>query len=264
MVEQETQPRKRLRTEQGEPPEQGQPGTDAVLGAAPTAPAEGSSPPSIPGNGCMKVAAPASHIPPNMASMGMPCNGCGCGAPLGSNPGMLGIMQQQQQQQQYMMHQMGMLNHMMMMGAIMNPMMGQMMPPTPTDGTLLATASPSSLPDPALVANKLNKLDEDDDVPPGPSSNINHPNYRPPDVEPMPGVTDRRWEGRIKMWFEDKGYGFISNEELKKRFKDLDVFLHQNQKRHFRRGDLVSFSVYPNYRGQPQATELRRSKGSES
>ena len=236
MVEQETQPRKRLRTEQGEPPEQGQPGTDAVLGAAPTAPAEGSSPPSIPGNGCMKVAAPASHIPPNMASMGMPCNGCGCGASLGSNPGMLGIMQQQQQQQQYMMHQMGMLNHMMMMGAIMNPMMGQMMPPTPTDGTLLATASPSSLPDPALVANKLNKLDEDDDdprrtcdslyyvmhaseimpcsvqvdcsssgrccspgicqqpfaeVPPGPSSNINHPNYRPPDVEPMPGWGSR-------------------------------------------------------------------------
>jgi len=171
---------------------------------------------------------------------------------------MLGIMHQQQQ---YMMHQMGMFNHMMMMGAMMSPMMGQMISPTPTDGTLLATTSPSSLPDPALVASKL---DEDDDVPPGPSSNINHPNYRPPDVEPIPGVTDRRWEGRIKMWFEDKGYGFISNEELQKRFKDLDVFLHQNQKRHFRRGDLVTFSVYPNYRGQPQATELRRAKSSES
>ncbi|CAJ1371071.1 unnamed protein product [Effrenium voratum] len=78
------------------------------------------------------------------------------------------------------------------------------------------------------------------EIPPGPSSNINHPNYRPPDVEPIPGITDRRWEGRIKMWFEDKGYGFISNEELKKRFNDLDVFLHLNQKRHFKRGDTVA------------------------
>eukprot|EP00439_Symbiodinium_sp_Y106_P081721 s531_g20.t2 len=228
MLDQETQPRKRQRTEQGVPAELGQPGADGAATASPED-SVGCPDPSMPG--CMKVpVGVSSHVPPGLASMGMPCNGCSCGASLGSHPGMLGIMHQQQQ---YMMHQMGMFNHMMMMGAMMSPMMGQMISPTPTDGTLLATTSPSSLPDPALVASKL---DEDDDVPPGPSSNINHPNYRPPDVEPIPGVTDRRWEGRIKMWFEDKGYGFISNEELKKRFKDLDVFLHQNQKRENRSG----------------------------
>ncbi|CAE7624384.1 unnamed protein product, partial [Symbiodinium pilosum] len=157
-----------------------------------------------------------------------------------------------QQQQQYMLmqqQQMGMFNHMMMMGAMMGPMMGQIIAPAaPADGTsILSGVNPSTLPDPAMSLGKV--VDEDDDVPPGPSTNINHPNYRPPDSEQIPGVTDRRWEGRIKMWFDDKGYGFITNEELKKRFKDLDVFLHQNQKRHFRRGDLVTFSVYANYRG---------------
>ena len=157
MLDQETQPRKRQRTEQGVPAELGQPGADGAATASPED-SVGCPDPSMPG--CMKVpVGVSSHVPPGLASMGMPCNGCSCGASLGSHPGMLGIMHQQQQ---YMMHQMGMFNHMMMMGAMMSPMMGQMISPTPTDGTLLATTSPSSLPDPALVASKL---DEDDDDP---------------------------------------------------------------------------------------------------
>lgn len=56
---------------------------------------------------------------------------------------------------------------------------------------------------------------------------------------------------------QDKGYGFIGNDELKQRFNGMDVFLQTNQKRHFEQGDFVAFSVFKNKRGQPQATELR-------
>ncbi len=62
---------------------------------------------------------------------------------------------------------------------------------------------------------------------------------------------------RFKATNQDKGYGFIGNEELKQRFNGMDVFLQVNQKRHFEQGDFVAFSVFKNKRGQPQATELR-------
>jgi len=100
--------------------------------------------------------------------------------------------------------------------------------------------------------------EEDEDVRPGPSSNSAHPNYRPPEMKHVPGVTDSRFEGRLKLWFEDKGYGFIECEDLKKVYTDIDVFLHENQRRHFNRGDWLSFSVFLNYRGKPQGTELRK------
>lgn len=100
--------------------------------------------------------------------------------------------------------------------------------------------------------------DEDDDVRPGPSSNSAHPNYRPSEMKLVPGVTDRRFEGRLKLWFEDKGYGFIECEDLRKIYPEIDVFLHENQRRHFSRGDYISFSVFLNYRGKPQGTELRK------
>merc|ERR1740123_436185 len=96
-----------------------------------------------------------------------------------------------------------------------------------------------------------------EDVPPGPSSNVTHPNYRPPDMEIVPGLTDRRFEGVLKLWVEDKGFGFIMCEDIRKRYPD-DVFLHSNQKRNFGRGDHVSFGVFLNFKGKPQATELRR------
>jgi len=100
--------------------------------------------------------------------------------------------------------------------------------------------------------------EEDDDVRPGPSSNSAHPNYRPSEMKLVPGVTDRRFEGRLKLWFEDKGYGFIECEDLRKVYPEIDVFLHENQRRHFSRGDYISFSVFLNYRGKPQGTELRK------
>merc|ERR1712039_318574 len=99
--------------------------------------------------------------------------------------------------------------------------------------------------------------EEDEEVRPGPSSNSAHPNYRPPDMKQVPGLTDKRFEGRLKLWFEDKGYGFIDCEDLRE-LTDIGVFLHENQRRQFRKGDYISFNVFLNYRGRPQGTELRR------
>jgi len=101
---------------------------------------------------------------------------------------------------------------------------------------------------------------EDEAAPLGPSSDVSHPNYRPAEMEAIPGVTDRRFEGKLKLWFEEKGYGFIESEELRKIYPDVDVFLHQNQKRHFEKGDSITFSIFMNFRGRPQGTELRRFK----
>lgn len=110
--------------------------------------------------------------------------------------------------------------------------------------------------------NRWDGDEEDEDAPSGPSSSVHHPNYRPPDAEPFPGITDRRFDGKLKLWFEDKGYGFIECDGLKAKFPDVDVFLHQNQKRHFAKGDTITFAVFMNFRGKPQATELRRSRES--
>mmetsp|Transcript_66980 Transcript_66980/g.185503 ORF Transcript_66980/g.185503 Transcript_66980/m.185503 type:complete len:277 (+) Transcript_66980:184-1014(+) len=113
----------------------------------------------------------------------------------------------------------------------------------------------------AMHRRELGDDEEDDeDVRSGPSSSVHHPNYRPVDGEIVPGLTDKRFEGRLKLWFEDKGYGFIECDEIRKKFRDVDVFLHQNQKRHFRRGAWISFAVFMNFRKTPQATELRKAK----
>mmetsp|Transcript_19310 Transcript_19310/g.34962 ORF Transcript_19310/g.34962 Transcript_19310/m.34962 type:complete len:191 (-) Transcript_19310:67-639(-) len=101
------------------------------------------------------------------------------------------------------------------------------------------------------------------------TSDILNPAYRPPSAETIPGVTDRRWDGKITRWFDDQGYGFIECEELTSKFKQdgskqaeakqgQDVFLHNNQRAGFVRGDLINFSVFLNFRGKPQATDLRR------
>ena len=125
----------------------------------------------------------------------------------------------------------------MMMGAAM---MGQMM---------MASGDANG----NSEALKRSKDDEEDTSTYGSSFNVNHPNYRPPDMEPKPGITDKRFVGRIKFWFETKGFGFIESEEFSKVFRgDSDVFLHHFQKRHFQRGDLVEFSVFTNFRGKPQ------------
>eukprot|EP00933_Yihiella_yeosuensis_P041466 TRINITY_DN35864_c0_g1_i1.p1 TRINITY_DN35864_c0_g1~~TRINITY_DN35864_c0_g1_i1.p1 ORF type:complete len:212 (-),score=49.41 TRINITY_DN35864_c0_g1_i1:80-664(-) len=162
--------------------------------------------------------------------------GCGCGKVASTpSPKEIEEMEMEKQRQDIMKQNMLMMQQMMKMQEMMKS----------------GKSSSSS--------SKAKAAPEDDDVPPGPSTNLNHPNYRPPDSETIPGVTDKRFEGNLKMWFDDKGYGFIDNAELKEKFSGMDVFLHLNQKRHFVRGDSVSFGIFKNYRGQPQATELRRS-----
>lgn len=112
----------------------------------------------------------------------------------------------------------------------------------------------------AGTSERERAFDSADDIggSPVPRSNPLNPAYRPADSEPMPGVTDRRFEGKIRLFIEDQGYGFIKTEGLNNRFPDKDVFLHRNQKGRFVQGDIVSFTVFINFRGKPQATDLRR------
>merc|ERR1712039_1152861 len=84
------------------------------------------------------------------------------------------------------------------------------------------------------------------------------PNFRPEKSEEIPGITDQRWEGSIKAWFDDKGYGFIESPDLKKKYPETDVFLHAGQRQEFKKGAWVTFGVFMNNRGKPQATSLKK------
>lgn len=75
----------------------------------------------------------------------------------------------------------------------------------------------------------------------------------------MPGITDRRFVGRIICYKEAEGYGFISCPPIYHRFI-RDIFLHKNQTGSFRVDDVVSFSVFLNKNGYPQAKDLEESK----
>ncbi|CAE7271349.1 unnamed protein product, partial [Symbiodinium pilosum] len=163
----------------------------------------------------------------------------------------------QQQQLAMMMSPMAGMMHMNPMASMMhmNPLAMGMMPTAA--GQMVAPVDPN-----ALVAQQeepLEEEEEEDPYPPGPSPNINHPHYRPPDMEVVPGLTDRRFVGVMYLWFEDKGFGFIECPDITKKFGQ-DAFLHRTQRKNFKRGQYVSFSVYLNYRGKPQATELRKAE----
>jgi len=71
----------------------------------------------------------------------------------------------------------------------------------------------------------------------------------------LPGVTDRRFPGRIVSYSVDDGYGFIACTELWLCFQ-RDVFLHKCQIQSFRVGTTVSFGVFLNKNGHPQAKDL--------
>eukprot|EP00931_Biecheleriopsis_adriatica_P117492 TRINITY_DN92_c0_g3_i1.p1 TRINITY_DN92_c0_g3~~TRINITY_DN92_c0_g3_i1.p1 ORF type:complete len:211 (+),score=55.04 TRINITY_DN92_c0_g3_i1:63-695(+) len=73
----------------------------------------------------------------------------------------------------------------------------------------------------------------------------------------VPGLTDRRYEGYITSFRQDKGFGFIRCAELRQKFPEKDVFVHGKQMGNFKEGDSVSFAVYLNKDGKPQATELQ-------
>eukprot|EP00435_Cladocopium_sp_Y103_P044579 s200_g12.t1 len=76
------------------------------------------------------------------------------------------------------------------------------------------------------------------------------------------GLTDRRFEGQIVKYLMDKGFGFIRCQELRQRFPDRDIFVHQKQLGNFKEGENVSFGVFLNRDGKPQATELAYLNGS--
>ncbi|CAE7818405.1 unnamed protein product [Symbiodinium sp. CCMP2456] len=72
----------------------------------------------------------------------------------------------------------------------------------------------------------------------------------------VPGLTDRRYEGVIATYRADKGFGFIRCSELRQKFPEKDVFLHGKQLGAFKEGDAVSFAIFLNRDGKPQATDL--------
>merc|ERR1719167_421493 len=97
-------------------------------------------------------------------------------------------------------------------------------------------------------------------------SNVLHLAYRPPHAELVLGITDRRFEGTIRSFSDKEGYGFLRCADfeqawLAKGLPKNDVFLHRNQKGPFDQGDFVSFAVFLNFRGKPQATDLRVASG---
>jgi len=73
----------------------------------------------------------------------------------------------------------------------------------------------------------------------------------------IPGVTDRRHEGVIVSLMHEKGFGFIRSPELRLIFPTNDIFLHRNQMLNFKQGDAVTFSVFMNRTGKPNANELQ-------
>lgn len=157
------------------------------------------------------------------------------------------------QQQQLMMMQSA------MMGNYMNPMAMMVGGSSSSQGYPSQDAPNESRSGKPVKgsSNEDESSGEDDDLTKGPSNSISHPHYRPTDMDPIPGVTDRRFEGYVHRWFEEQGYGFVSCVDLTEKFGQ-DAFLHRTQKKDFRRGDCVTFGVFMNYRGKPQATELRR------
>jgi cold shock CspA family protein len=93
-------------------------------------------------------------------------------------------------------------------------------------------------------------------------SNPMHRAYQPEGTEPVHSITDHRFEGHIRMFLEDVGYGFIKSASFEKAWESTgraknDVFIHRYQKGPFHVGDRVSFSVYLNFKGKPQGTDLR-------
>mmetsp|Transcript_104677 Transcript_104677/g.291557 ORF Transcript_104677/g.291557 Transcript_104677/m.291557 type:complete len:379 (-) Transcript_104677:64-1200(-) len=71
-----------------------------------------------------------------------------------------------------------------------------------------------------------------------------------------PGLGDQRFVGFIKSFNDQKGFGFIENDELKSMYGS-DVFVHIKQLGNFQVGDTVSFSVFFNKDEKIRARELR-------
>jgi len=72
-----------------------------------------------------------------------------------------------------------------------------------------------------------------------------------------PGITDRRFAGRVLCFDPEKNFGFIACSELRD-FFDKDVWVHNEQLHGFLVGQLVTFTVVINRHGHPQAVNLMR------
>ncbi|CAE7736121.1 unnamed protein product [Symbiodinium pilosum] len=66
--------------------------------------------------------------------------------------------------------------------------------------------------------------------------------------------------GRIKSFYEDKGYGFIECPRVTQQF-GRDLFVHKAQLNGFKVGDEVTVTVTVNEAGWPQAQDLQSSTG---
>mmetsp|Transcript_100517 Transcript_100517/g.177054 ORF Transcript_100517/g.177054 Transcript_100517/m.177054 type:complete len:297 (-) Transcript_100517:82-972(-) len=156
-----------------------------------------------------------------------------------------------------------------MTGAMGNPMMGSMM--VGMDQTQAADQQQAQALDKAMKVIKAGGSKKAADLDDGRRGQSNLPPSNPaslvyrPKSEFIAGVTDRRHQGRIALFIEGEGYnyGYIECPALKKRYPQKDIFLHGNQKANFRQGDEVSFFVFVNYRGFPQATDLGKPRRQE-
>mmetsp|Transcript_108578 Transcript_108578/g.198001 ORF Transcript_108578/g.198001 Transcript_108578/m.198001 type:complete len:344 (+) Transcript_108578:59-1090(+) len=191
----------------------------------------------------------------SMGSMGcmMPMGAMGGQAMMmpmgGMMPGMNGMM-------------MGMPQMAAPMGA-MNPMMVGMEAPQGSEQEQAQQEKAISNAMRVIKAGAGKSVELDDSRPATlPPTNPQSLAYRPSNTEFVPGVTDRRHEGKLRLFIDGAGYGygFITCPALKKRYPDKDIFLHAHQKGPFQQGDDVTFNVFVNFRGNPQATDLRRLK----
>lgn len=85
--------------------------------------------------------------------------------------------------------------------------------------------------------------------------------FTPPETSmEMPGVTDRSFSGMVKSFNDQKGFGFIACDEIMEQFGG-DVFLHHAQFYGLEVGQAVSFEVFLNKDGKPQAKQVSAEGG---
>ncbi|CAK9083015.1 unnamed protein product [Durusdinium trenchii] len=89
------------------------------------------------------------------------------------------------------------------------------------------------------------------------------PPYIPVQVQHKGAATGNvtRELGRIKSFYDDKGYGFIECPRVTQQF-GRDLFVHKAQLNGFKVGDEVTLTVTVNEAGMPQAQDLQSATGS--
>merc|ERR1711870_228541 len=70
----------------------------------------------------------------------------------------------------------------------------------------------------------------------------------------MPGITNKRFQGTIKTFNIQNGFGFISSPELAAAFgEQVDAFLHRDEIGSHEVGTNVTFAVILSKEGRPRA-----------